>query len=389
MLAAGAAGLVGGAAVGTGAVLAWPKDEPAASQLRRTYSPHETHQAGIVTPTPAATQVIALTLKPATDVDALARLMRVWSTDIAAMVAGEQIPGDTAPEMAQANTSLTVTVGYGPRVFDFPQTRAKRPAGFMQIPAMRHDKLDPVWTGGDLVLLVAADDPTTVAYCAHRLVRDAESFARLAWVQHGSWRGTDAHGSPLTGRNLFGQVDGTANLKGADADPVLWPDTDLEWFAGGTQLVVRRIEMKLDTWDQLVRDQQEAVIGRNLTNGAPLTGADEKDALDLAAVRDGRLVIARDAHSRRSHPDENGGRRIVRRGLNYTHDAVVDGQFTTTSGLIFMSFQADIANQFVPIQKKLDDLDALNEWTTAIGSAVFALPGGFAKDSWLGEKLFT
>ena len=37
----------------------------------------------------------------------------------------------------------------------------------------------------------------------------------------------------------------------------------------------------------------------------------------------------------------------------------------------------------------LDELDQLNEWTTAIGSAVFVVLPGFEDGSWLGESLLT
>ncbi len=44
--------------------------------------------------------------------------------------------------------------------------------------------------------------------------------------------------------------------------------------------------------------------------------------------------------------------------------------------------------QFVPLQQRLDQADALNTWTTAIGSAVFAVLPGFEPGGWLGEALF-
>ena len=78
-------------------------------------------------------------------------------------------------------------------------------------------------------------------------------------------------------------------------------------------MVVRRIHMNLDTWDELTRDRQESAIGRNLAVGAPLTGEAEADDLDLDATEDGVPVIALDAHARRSHPDANNGRRMLRR----------------------------------------------------------------------------
>lgn len=385
---AGAAGV--GAAAVAGGVLAGRASvpSPAAPQVvRQAYSPHETHQAGIVTPAPAAHRLVAFTLKPSTDRAALGRLMRVWSADIAALMGGRGIPGDTAPELAQANVSLTITVGFGPKVFTLDGLAGQAPDGFVDIPPMVHDRLQDAWCGGDLLILVAADDQTSVEHACTRLVRDAAAFASVRWVQHAFWRTLDASGSPVTGRNLFGQVDGTGNPSGADRDATLWPGNPPAWFAGGTTLVVRRIEFDMVEWDKLVRERQEAVIGRNLTNGAPLTGSNEHDTLDFDATTDGRLVIPLDAHSRRSHPSQNGGRMIFRRGLNYTHEVVVDGELKLSSGLVFMSFQADIAKQFVPIQRALDQSDALNQWTHAIGSAVFAIPGGFAEDSWLAASL--
>lgn len=48
-----------------------------------------------------------------------------------------------------------------------------------------------------------------------------------------------------------------------------------------------------------------------------------------------------------------------------------------------------MAAQFVPIQNRLDELDLLNEWTTPIGSAVFALPPGCSEGGFIGETLLS
>ena len=42
----------------------------------------------------------------------------------------------------------------------------------------------------------------------------------------------------------------------------------------------------------------------------------------------------------------------------------------------------------MPIQRRLDELDLLNEWVTAVGSAVFAVPPAPRKGSYIGEQLF-
>ncbi len=395
--------LGGAAAVGAGAVAGAagasvyaatrpepPRPDAGEAVIRQTYSPHGVHQAGIVTRTPAVTELVAFALRPNMDAARLARLLRLWSDDIAKLMAGHPPTADPLPELAQPGVSLSVTVGLGARVFELPGLRGRRPAGLSAVPPMRHDRLQPRWNGGDLLVIVAADDPVSVATAVRRLTVDAETFATPTWVQRGSWRGTSSAGDPLTGRNLFGQVDGTANPIGPTRDKALWVTDGPEWFRGGTTLVVRRIEMDLDFWDATTRERQEKVIGRRLTDGAPITGGAETDDLDLTAQEaDGALVIAADAHARRSHPTVNGGRRIVRRGLNYTHEEHDGARMTLSAGLIFLSFQADIADQFVPLQRTLDTLDALNDWTHAIGSATFAIPPGYPEGGWLASGLFT
>ncbi|HEX6248913.1 MAG TPA: Dyp-type peroxidase [Nocardioidaceae bacterium] len=350
-----------------------------------TLSPYGAHQRGITDPTQRFVELVALDLRPGTDKDALARLMRLWSGDVVALMAGRPAPGDTAPELAEPNADLTVTVGWGPGVFDVPGLAGARPPGLHEIPPMRHDALEDRWSGGDLLLVVGAHDGTSVAHAVRRLVADASPFARLRWRQSGFWNGFGKDGSPATGRNLFGQVDGSANpAPGTQVfDETVWA-TEPGWFDGGTTIVMRRIVMDLDHWDTATRSEQEASIGRRLADGAPLTGGSEKDDLDLAATEDGRPVIAMHAHARLAHPQMNNGFRIFRKGLNYTYDGAEGG---TESGLLFLSFQADIARQFIPMQHRLDMADLLNEWTTATGSAVFAILPGFREGGWLGDTL--
>lgn len=87
---------------------------------------------------------------------------------------------------------------------------------------------------------------------------------------------------------------------------------------------------------------------------------------------------------RRARSD-NEAERIFRRGYNY--DERPDDATVSNSGLVFVAFQADVDRQFAPIQQRLSDLDLLNEWTTPIGSAVFAIPPGCAKGGYIGETL--
>lgn len=386
---AGAAG-VGAAAVLVGGRLSVGSDRgphglPAGAGVTgQRYDAHGVHQAGILTPAPAVHRVLAFDLLGKTDAASLQRLLRAWSGTIAALMAGRPAPGDATPDLAQEAVSCTITVGLGPAVFDLPGLENKRPAGFQDIPPMDHDKLQERWSGGDLLVVVQADDETTVAHAARRMTVDARPFALPRWSQPGFWRGVDADGKPVTGRNLFGQVDGSRNPLPDEMGQALW-STD-GWLANGTQFVLRRIEMDREEWDALTRDRQEKSVGRSLTDGSPLTGGEERSDIDRVAEVDGRLVVPLDAHARRAHPADNRGRRMLRRSVNYTHTSDAGEE---TAGLLFMAMQSSIAEQFIPVQKTLDASDALNEWTTAIGSAVFALPPGFSADRHLAEDLFS
>jgi dye decolorizing peroxidase len=217
------------------------------------------------------------------------------------------------------------------------------------------------------------------------LLKDARSFTTVRWVQTGFRR---AHGSERSGttmRNLFGQVDGTANPAPTAPDfaDLVWI-TD-GWLTGGTSMVLRRISMDLDRWDRLDRGGREQSTGRFLDTGAPLTGTAEHDEPDFeASTAIGFPVIPEFSHMRRAR-SEDTSQRIFRRA--YSYDGVPAGEQISASGLLFVSFQADVDSQFVPLQRRLDELDLLNEWTTPIGSAVFAIPPGCAEGGFVGETL--
>jgi len=351
-------------------------------------SPFGEHQAGIATPAPARVTVTAFTLLPKVDKAALGRLMRVWSDDVKAFTQGTPGDGDPAPELLSQPSSLTITVGFGPKVFTLAGLTGQQPAGLVEVPPMKHDKLEDRWSGGDLVVQVCADDSLVISHVTRRIVADAAAFATVRWQQSGFWRANGVGKKGETGRNLMGQVDGTGNLPPSDPQfaGVVWSAGSPAWFTGGSMMVVRRIRMQLDTWDNLSRDKQEAVIGRKLDTGAPLGRQNERDPLPLDAKDDkGNPLIPADSHARLANPNSNAGLRILRRAANYDDGLAADG--TADSGLLFISYQADIAKQFVPIQQRLDASDALNKWTTALGSAVFAVPPGFGADTWIGHTL--
>ena len=255
---------------------------------------------------------------PGTDRDALARLMRIWTDDIERLMSARPGLADTEPELAEVPASLTVTVGYGPGVFTAAGLEHRRRRGSRRCPRSRSTGSRTRWSGGDLMLQVCADDEVTVSHAVRLLTKEARTFTSVRWVQRGfrNSPGTTAPGTTM--RNLMGQVDGTRNLDPAVDPHLVWqPDDDGEWLAGGTSMVVRRIAMNLDTWDELDRSGREEAVGRRLGSGAPLTGTHEHDEPDLDAKGPlGFAVIGTAAHIRRARSDDPD-QRFLRRAYNY------------------------------------------------------------------------
>ncbi|WP_412537712.1 Dyp-type peroxidase [Longispora sp. K20-0274] len=385
-LLAGGALAVGGAAL-TGAAAgsaltppppAAPGAVPAGPAAEPFWGPH---QAGIATPPQAHAVFLALDLGPGVDRAAVVRLMRLLTDDAARLTQGRAALGDTEPELAGQPARLTVTFGFGPGLF----RAVGLPSPVAPLPPFGIDRLEDRWSGGDLLVQICADDPLTVAHAHRMLVKDARPFGTVRFGQHGFRRAAGTQPAGGTQRNVLGQLDGTAN-----------PAPDSPGFAaavwitegplsGGTTLVLRRIRAELETWDAVDRAGKEFAVGRRLDTGAPLTGTAEHDAPDLAARTPlGFPVIADAAHVRRAHVAEPGAR-IHRRPYNYNRAAGPDGRPDT--GLLFASYQRDVEGQYVPIQRRLAEADLLNEWTTPIGSGVYAVPPGAEPGRYVGHTI--
>lgn len=351
---------------------------------------HGPHQAGIATPAQAHGVFVALDLAAGVDRAALRRLMLLLSDDAARLTQGRAPLADAQPELAHVPARLTVTFGFGPRLFDVAGLADQRPATLQQLPAFPIDKLQPRWCGGDLLLQICADDPLTVAHAQRMLVKDSRSFATVRWVQRGFRRGRGMQDDGVTQRNVLGQLDGTGNPApgGAVFDGAVWrsaTDGGPQWLHGGTTLVLRRIRAELETWDAADTTGKEFAVGRRLSDGAPLTGRHEQDPPDFAAKNAlGLPVISEFSHVARAHV-AGDRQRIFRRPYNYDEAPGPDG--TADCGLIFAAYQRDVGGQFLPIQRNLAEADLLNEWVTPIGSAVFAIPPGCGSGGWIGEGL--
>lgn len=397
--AAGAAGLALGAAGGalvqseaSGSGTAGSGGAPGSLGATRVDF-HGDHQAGITTPPQAKGHVLAFDLAPGAGRTEAAALMRRWSDTARRLTAGETAPvGDTGIALDAGPSSLTVTFGFGHSFFERTGLTARRPAALDPLPDFSADRLDAQRSNGDLWVQIGSDDALVAFHALRALQKDAGEAARPRWQMNGFNRSPGATASPMTARNLMGQVDGTNNPKPTEADfdrRIFVQGTvppEHAWMVGGSYAVVRRIRMLLDHWDQQSPAQQEQVIGRTKATGAPLTGGDETTAPALDKIgADGKPVIPSNAHARISAPAQNGGAAMLRRPFSFHDGIAADG--TPDAGLLFICWQADPSRGFVPVQRKLDRGDALSEFIRHESSGLYAVPPGARAGEYVGQRL--
>ncbi|OEU96046.1 iron uptake transporter deferrochelatase/peroxidase subunit [Streptomyces oceani] len=391
--AAGATGIALGATGGVAGAAVTRDDPPTdlATVGSTAVAFHGRHQSGIVTPQQAAGQLVAFDLTPAAGRKEAAALLRRWSRAAERMMAGDPPDGDHSGVALDAGpSSLTVTFGFGRGFFERTGLEARLPDALRPLPEFSADALDEDRSGGDLWIQIGSDDGLVAFHALRVLQRDAAGTARVRWQMSGFNRSLGATPEPMTQRNLMGQVDGTNNPKPSDEDfdkRVFVPaDGSPDWMAHGSYAVFRRIRMLLDSWDEQSRAEQEKVIGRRKSDGAPLSGGTERTPVDMTArTGDGDLAIAADAHVRITPPDANQGAAMLRRPFSY-HDGFLDDG-APDAGLLFIAWQADPLTGFVPVQRRLDSGDALSRFIRHEASALFAVPGGPGKGEYVGQRL--
>ncbi|SEB23809.1 iron uptake transporter deferrochelatase/peroxidase subunit [Paraburkholderia sartisoli] len=414
-LKAGGAAVAAGAGLGTAGVAQAAQAAPGkthADDPQHAVEPFfGAHQGGIVTPQQSHTYVAAFDLT--TDKrDDVTGLLRAWTDAAARMTQGATAaPLDTpddkpAPDSADilglGPQGLTITFGFGPGLFtqegrDRYGIANRRPAALVDLPRFNGDQLVAQKTGGDLYIQACANDPQVAFHAVRQLARMGYGAIAMRWGQAGFLSGPRGQ----TPRNLMGFKDGTNNPSTAKPplmNQFVWANAaDAPWMQGGTYTVVRRIRITLEHWDQMELGFQEEVFGRHKYSGAPIGMKHEFDALDLkAADKDGNPVIAQNAHVRLSNEASNNGAQILRRSYSYN-----DGtnfyierwppwrqETEYDAGLIFIAHQGDPRTGFIPINEKLAKFDMMNQFTTHVGSAIFACPPGARQGSYIGARLF-
>jgi deferrochelatase/peroxidase EfeB len=356
-------------------------------------------QAGIHTPPQRHILYMTFDLTATRRMDLQVLLAR-WSAAIAQMMQGATV-GQVEPEQPNAvgfdtgealnlgPAALTVTVGLGPKVFTEAYGLVRhKPALLRELHQLPSDAFDPGLTGGDLSLQACADDPQVAYHAIRDLARIAKATGSAAtrWTVMGFGRASAGKGQ-ATPRNLLGFKDGTRNIKeDADFEKYVWITDGPEWQRRGSYQIVRKIQMRIENWDTDRIGDQNNVFGRHKLSGAPLTGRQEFDPPDFEKTdADGKVVIPATAHIRLAAHENNGGIKILRRSYNYTDGINRVGQLD--AGLLFISYQNDPAH-FEALQTRLGASDALNEYISHIGSAIFFVPPAPPEGSYIGQTMF-
>ena len=367
-----------------------PKDALALEEANQAIPFYGKRQSGVTTP--IQRQVYFAVLDLATeDLETIRGIFKSWTTYIARMMQGELVeayksntmlpPTDTGEAVGMGTERLPITVGVSPSFLEKLNLTGKKLPELEDLPKFARDQLQEAFTGGDICIQACAEDAQVAFHAVRNLLRKGREHLTLKWSQTG-YAAITSQGS--TPRNLFGFKDGTANVTSQDDfDRVIWCDQD-NWMKNGTYLIVRRVQMHLETWDRTSLKEQENTFGRHRDSGAPLGAVDEFDPVDLELKDDkGNLVIPEDCHVRLA---KEVGEEIYRRAFSYANG--IDprtGQFD--AGLLFISFQKD-PQQFIKVQKNLGTKDKLNEYITHVGSGLFAILPGVEEGGYLGQSLF-
>ena len=259
----------------------------------------DVRQAGIATPAQDRLAFAAFDVS-APDRTALVALLRTWTDAAERMTRGEPVgpaepqplapPDDTGEAVGLRPGRLTLTIGFGPSLFDDRFGLApRRPSALVELPRFPGDALEPARCGGDLAIQACADDPQVAFHAVRNLARLGRGTVVMRWFQLGFGRTASTSSAQATPRNLQGFKDGTNNIVAESADAMrdhVWvgDETDQPWLRDGSYLVTRRIRMLIESWDRTSLGEQERVIGRHKSSGAPLGGAAEHDPPDLAAL---------------------------------------------------------------------------------------------------------
>ncbi|AXF86153.1 Deferrochelatase/peroxidase EfeB [Ephemeroptericola cinctiostellae] len=363
-----------------------------------------THQAGIITPQPAAAIIVVFDVL-AKDKKGFEKLLRTLTDRITFLTQGGQLP-QIDPKFPPLNSgimgdkvfpdNLTMTVSLGASVFDgrFGLTDLK-PQYLQDMQPFPNDALEPESTDGDLSIQICSNTAETCIHALRDIIKNTPDLMTMRWQMNGFLPphmirklGKD------TMRNLLGFKDGTSNVDAKNdalLNELIWVSDHANsagepaWAKGGSYQVVRLIRNRVEFWDRTPLQEQETIFGRHKLSGAPLGKPNEHDDPDFASDPDGKR-IPHDAHIRLANPRTPETRKnlILRRGYNYSQGLSKSGQLNM--GLLFVCYQSNLLNGFLTVQGRMNG-ESLEEYIKPFGGGYFFSLPGFAKGEYLGQGL--
>ena len=348
------------------------------------------HQSGIATPVQKNVYFAVLDLH-SLNKEEIKKMFKDWTDYSQKLMKGELVapelknhlvpPIDTGETVGLNPYRLTLTFGISPSFLDKLKLDNKKLDEFKDLPHFPRDQIKDKYKGGDICIQACADDAQVAFHAVRNLVRKGRALITLKWTQAGFLPIGNGKETP---RNLFGFKDGTENPKNNnDFKNVVWYDKN-NWLKDGTYMIVRRIQMHLETWDRTNLQEQENTFGRYKESGAPFGETDEFATIDINKKGpDGKPILPIDSHVYLAKKAEV---KIARRAFSYSNGIdEVSGQFD--AGLLFICFQKH-PDQFIKIQNSLGNDDKLNEYITHVGTGIFACFGGIKEGEYIGQKLF-
>jgi deferrochelatase/peroxidase EfeB len=365
---------------------------------------HGQHQTGIVTPRPAAGMLVSFDVL-AQDRDDLERLFRTLNERIAFLMTGGAVPqvdpklppldsGILGPVVTPDN--LTITVSVGESLFDerFGLAGVK-PKRLIRMVGFPNDALEKDCCHGDLSLQFCSNTPDSNIHALRDVIKNLPDLLLVRWKQEGTVPAQapkKASEPAESARNFLGFRDGSANPDSNNQktmNEVVWvqPGSDEPaWAVHGSYQAVRIIRNLVERWDRTPLQEQEGIIGRVKTTGAPMDGHKETDIPDYVADAEGKKTKL-DSHIRLANPrtPESQANLILRRPFNYSNGVMKNGQLDM--GLLFICYQHDLEKGFITVQTRLNG-EPLEEYLKPVGGGYFfTLPGVVNDQDFIGRSL--